>query len=938
MLKKIILLLLAGGWGLLYAAEIYNYPDLIDKPVFEEEEVDTNRKVTKLDYGLVTNESFYSLKLVPDNYPNLQKVLADIIMREMEDDPEKVLIKDFFKYDRAKKRILAGVREFIPEQAEDEDAINFGKTIQLTLTGSQQINIGYGNSFYITDLDVSQSLQKGKYEYTTTRSNEMANDENYSKGSIYAKNGFVIDQQLDISLKGKIANLINIDIKHNTRSRGSTPATVDVEYRGDKRDFVERIKLGKANFNSGMGKRKSEFIVAGGSSKETLGITASGGKGGFTFSGVIGFTRAITAQQEITVEERQYEKNLDIDFIQDEFFKLPDSNIVNYVYFKRSKTVSGTTNVVAWDLKIGDRHFVKVEDNSRNYTIDKERGILHNIGRRQGDSVLFYTYDGSNELPCSATNGPIFFNSTNITVNNTSFSNEYYGSNNLYRNFAVIGVGSLEQKDLSAYLGMRNHYRLASRSFDSDNFEMTIFKQNNNRLADVWKGGTSHYFSNDGFGRVVLNKDKGYYYFEKQEPFAVGDASLYNGFYEKLNPTAEDSMLYMQYSYVEPFKGYIDLDHNNINPSSVVVVKNGSVVDKTAYRVSRYAGRIYFKDKTDFLAGDTIKVSYEYEPFANTLQQIMLGGRLDYEFRENNYIGGSFVMASGQSGVLSSSHVGREATRQMLFDIDTKLSPLDFILRHRRKPFNLSLDGEVAFSLFDRNKNSTANRGGAIVKDFEGDERSFTFPKSDVGIYLTVNPLLEDYYGRTLGKSYFVDYYEYRGAPSPVDFLYSEFTTFPDYDYTKGNIKQFSTKPGPYVVSDGHRETDYYQRSLVFDYNFTNLTGQEGYLSFVTYLGSYFNENRDFSRYNTIEIVYKLVRKAEINWNTKETSLADQPGAVGFSLELGHNMYEDFDDDGIFDQELNMEDRQGFPFNYTNNGFSDVPYTHLGGGNFGEAP
>ena len=920
----------------LVAEEIYNFPDLApDLPLSSE--FDDMIELVERDYLIMTNDDFYDLYSAAATISSLKEAIKDIYLRDYYSSKEDFLVMGAFEYNIKRKRLLINLRnELNSALAVTHDGKNLSLGLHfrkidthLSLSGYQNLTLKYGQSFDIV------RKRAGTVDQYLNNNNFQGNGFFFNQGDMPSliSQGFTVDQNLNISLKGRVGQKVELEVNHNSKNRQND---YRVEYLGNNREFVSRIKFGDVNLNLG---QKSHFVTTGGSSKEAFGILLEGEKDNFKFSGILSITKGISDVYRKTGGSRNIK---DIDYMQNRFFELPDKDIIAvesslYVQVRDEnrtngqltlfQTTSSNTNVLLFELVDDSRYEIIYIDGQAKVHFKGSAFV-------SGYSLLFYRVKKNTAgsfVAGIASNVDVFLG-----------ANIYFNTNLIPIDGALgiavlhIADNALSDGNLIHSYELRNHYSISS-SVDLSSFEAKIVDQGGDLLdKNVWLGSREHTFERSG--RVFLEQKSGYFYFEQKKPFAnyLGYKSeLQEGFYEVKSPTAVNHNLNISVNFDVEEVDFITLGRFNIIRNSVVVIRGGQVLSKSEYRVNYFNGKIYFNQKQKLLKGEVIEVHYEYQPFGSSLQKILIASRLDYTFRDNSYIGSTLAYTRGQD-FTSAPEIGFEVGQQFVMDIDTHLELIGLFQRRRHTDYSLNFEGEWSFTLNDKNQNDLAR-----IDDLEN-QISLSLPKSFVSYYLTANPYLDS--TMVLGKSYFVDFSQY---PLIGGRTTEEFTFDKERNMLRNiensllikrqdvNFRDYRVRPGPFqVIGEGHLSSDAYpyQSSIVFDFDFalgadnSGVIAKKSYVSFIAPVG--LTTSADFTEFNQIEIIYKLLPKYD--FDTGE--MLSDPKAIGLSFDVGQ-LSEDLDLDGTLDRENNEANVNGFEFNYVNNGY--VNNTRIGSGHRG---
>ncbi len=929
----------------IYSEEIYDFPSLLEDKLLElsQNNLENNEKEINKNFYIYTNLDYSSLDQLSEESTYLRAIILNLYLKDYYKYGEDFFGDHLITYDKEAKWLLKKIqREREGKNETEKKGLNLGLSFEdietsLRLFGNQDISFRYGFSQYINKL-IPSERQKRNYAYQYifqdffTGLNPLIQEPFLDPTLI--GNGLTADQNLILNLKGKIGRKIELEVNHNSRNRRNT---YRIEYVGDNDELLKKIKFGQIDLNV---RSKSEFITAGGLQKEGFGVLLQGKKGPFSFESSLSLSAGVSEVKEFTIESKEQKTIRDIDYIKNRYFQLPDRNINEAHYYEEitdsdnySQAFLVISNINGDGIINGSRYFKKLSEAS--YEIENDMGVFeHKKSKPEGHTLLFYNFQQTNGAyrSTTGTNASYFFGPSYTIHHRQNLSDTL-------TNFVIIFVSDeqLGDRDITNYYELRNRYRI-EKSIEIESLKILITDNNNIKIdPSEWRGTFNHTFDIYGDSKISLNK--GYFYFEDQAVF-TRQSAYYANMYSVKEPNAENNnRINLELNYKTQYKNYIDLERFNIIPESVIIYKDNQLLEKKKYTVTSF-GRIFFNKGEELYRGNKLKVYYEYRPFGSSLQKAIAAARMDWKFRgEENYIGMTLAGSLGQAS-LNAPQIGFESTSQLVGDIDTSIDLISMFQRRRLNKSSLILDGEYAFSIYNPN-----NNGKAIINTVEGDDLTFSFPGNHHSYYLTANPQLETLANRSLGKSYYIDFSEYSFL-NPDNKVPIEFTLNNEQAMRANNangliyrqdvnFRPFNVRPGPYqVVSEGHlsRTLYPYQSSLVFDYDFeashATTSPSNGYVSFIT-RAQFVGRSSDFKRYNTIEIIYKLLPTTDNSGN-----LEDNPKVLGFSIDIG-NLNEDFDLDGQLDEENFISDADGFTFNYNKSPIFNTIETKLGAGDKG---
>ena len=863
-----------------------------------------------------------------------------------------LLLSSKLLYRRDIKKLLSDIREQrlkkVKLEQKNEALLlsinNRNISSQISLQGFQEVRLSYGTSRHFLYKKKPSSGYKLNRDYFNFFSPNLPSNPFYS-GYPGANNvisdGFLFDQRLSITANGKIGNRVEIEVDYDSEARENN---FSIQYLGHKREFVSRIRFGKVKLNLG---GKSRFVVSGGGTKEVNGIRLEGSKGGFELKSVLGITRGVSDVFRLEGGTRNIR---DIDYFKNRFFQLPDENVdtVEHVLYREVLTEQESQNASFTLTNTdsgGNEEIYSLElVNKVDYEVELiDSRIRVDLGNKNYTGNVFFFYQVRKEgrtsfVPGEATN-VLSLIGNNITYESNQISLEDH-------RVALLSVrdSELTEENLDQYYELRNHYSIP-RDISVDQFELSIIDATG-RLIDnnIWIGDINHLFEKSG--EAVLDINNGLFYFTSRNPLTnystYGDVNE-RGIYDVEIPSSEFNTINFRLNIDSNTITTFSVGRFNLVPGSVVVIRNGRTLDKSEYRVNYLSGRISFNENQILLKGEQLEVHYEYQPFGNSLQKIILANRLDYNFFGNSSIGSTFSYSIAQNFV-GSPTLGQEAGQNFVMNLNTHLELVSLFSKRRYSDYFINLDGEYAFSVIDKNLKNVA-----ILDDFESLNNTFSLSSSFVNYYQTANPSLDTKSSgeRVLGRSFFVDFSRYTltGSRQSVAFTLEDEKNM--NNNTSGNalfrrqnvnFRPYSIKSGPFqVVGETHLNRSEYPQlsSLVFDFDFDLSAGlpegaepivNQSYLSYI--VPTSFNQSVNFANYKQLEIIYKLLP----SYDVQTDSITSDPGVIGISIDAGQ-LNEDIDLDGIRDEEKFSSDVRGFEFNYTNEEYQNN--TQIGGGFLG---
>ena len=175
------------------------------------------------DYRIITNDDFYDLYRAGATDASLKEAIKNIYLRNYYSSKEDFLKMEPLEYDLTRKRLLINIRnELSSVLSLNKDGKNPNLSIHfrkidthITLSGYQNLTLKYGQSFDILRKragTVDQYLNNNDFE---------GNIPFFNRGDSPSliSSGFTVDQNLNISLKGRVGQKVELEVNHNSKNR-----------------------------------------------------------------------------------------------------------------------------------------------------------------------------------------------------------------------------------------------------------------------------------------------------------------------------------------------------------------------------------------------------------------------------------------------------------------------------------------------------------------------------------------------------------------------------------------------------------------------------------------------------------------------------------------------------------------------------------------------
>ncbi|MCE5300874.1 MAG: hypothetical protein LLG37_08415 [Spirochaetia bacterium] len=531
---------------------------------------------------------------------------------------------------------------------------------KLTLTGKKSLNIGY----IFTSYD-------DKERAAISQSSEPD-----------------IDQKLRLKLNGTIGKKINVDVNYDENTLTDEYTKISISYTGDKEETLQEVSFGDMMLDLPPTKYASfSMKLFGIKSKIKLGDK-------LTFLGLWATSKGITDIQNFEGRLRQKNTNglpgvdiYDKDYIRNVYYfitkdpaaKVRAGSVV--IYLDNATALDDSANTL-YSTPNGNFHFEMLYPGS-DYTVDYVENVIK-FTKGISDSykiAIGYELEDGTRVGLKS-DGSMDFSESGLYSNQSGYTSS---AAHLLQNG---NTADISHKVVSYYY--MGESQIYNPLLDSD-FEIRIIDSSGNiRTMKASDANSSQYFEVDAdFG---ILKFKGYFPFAKDHvletsPYYNGTDGTQDDAYRVNSPVSLNT-IHLNYKY---YVSSYTLEHFPVvYGSERIYVDNQLKKRDVDYYIFYETGEINFIDKNLIQPTTQIKIVYEYQPFMQTFQSNLMGGRMDYRPLDNLRFGITTLYKSSSEG--SSIPDARSTS--------TGLST----------PYSsFVIDGDVAFDLSKKNVNDIIN-------------------------------------------------------------------------------------------------------------------------------------------------------------------------------------------------------------------------------------
>ena len=693
-------------------------------------EIDLEKKIVKLSFITAGRNDVYSPVYLPlenyirNDYKGRFKAYLAIKMKELLKDEERSggqgIVPDI-EIKLPKIALPKAVRSIMGKS---------GKAGSLRLDGSQRLTMS------------GSSTKSNRAQQIGTKTSSSLNME--------------MRQDLDLTLKGKIGDKININVKHKSSSETVIPEpdVIKIDYEGYEDEIIKTIDAGNISLALGGGLSVSSST----NSEGLFGIRSNMEIGSLKLTTFIAKDEAKKSTQKYTGDSQADSTDIrSKDYVNRTHYFIDDPYLLYQIYTDGEVIGGGfpsgwANNAIhtyngQWILTneginlLPEEGTVKVYLDDGNANNNNETVTGNALNENIDDTFYF-------EELIEGIDYYVDYDTGIITM--TRSINKIYTIGITYTRTDGVPVGNYLSIPRSVKLlriknqsvddpaninywnyQVRNIYNLGLQNIKSDGFSLNVYKFNTadntiNRdvpkdIVDTGSNGNittyNEYLRLDTNGNLVVDSDdstinlsSGYIIYPFLRPFEALEDSI---IYQKEG----DAVNYDEFNMHMGVRGQIGRDQVNLNQMGIlpgsVVVKLGSksnqktLKESVDYIIDYDFGIISFLTSEAKNPEVEIEINFQYRPLFAIESKTLMGIRADMDISDNFDLGGTFIY---QSERVSDDRpkIGNENRLIMLANLDGNLNfetpfltkLIDWLpLIKTDEESKVTLSGEVAVSL-----------------------------------------------------------------------------------------------------------------------------------------------------------------------------------------------------------------------------------------------
>ncbi len=592
-------------------------------------------------------------------------------------------------------------------------------------------------------------------------------------------------QTQQFRVEGRVGDKVTVSVDQNSEATFDFENTLKLTYDGDEDEIIQKIEAG----NVALSLPSTNYVSTSSNHQGLFGLKTEMQVGRFKFTGVASLERG--ENESITISGSSRENTFrikDIDYVDNRFFFVDSIYEVDFerqlntqqmilqldsTLFIRQLDVWKTTNVQGTDIRETFRGIAGLNPDKLTEDTEAVPGEIETGLFRRLQEGVDYQYDylrGYFWLSTPAQSNEIIAVAyrTNRRKVGTLFQEIDTTATDTTRIFLKLIKPQYNVPSYKAWnLTMRNVYNLGGAGVKAEGFDLKVLYNVTGEDQDVDQatGKTYNFLMgldrlneqgdvvDDGDRKVDLRQTfifdlaEGWLIFPSKRPFNPGtvNGEPFPGpwpddrrvdIYETTNNTKEreESKFEIEITTTAVSSSF-DLGFNVLEGSEKVRLNGRELLRDKDYTIDYFSGQLEITAPEARRADAHVEIEFERGALFQLDKKTLLGGRLEYEFGERNFIGLTALYHS-RSTLDQRIRLGQEPFRNLVWDLNTALhfkpnfltTALDKLpIVETQAESNLKIEAEYAQvnpnpNTFNEERIGDSE-GVAYIDDFEGSKR-----------------------------------------------------------------------------------------------------------------------------------------------------------------------------------------------------------------------
>lgn len=603
------------------------------------------------------------------------------------------------------------------------------------------------------------------------------------------------NQTQQFTIEGKIGEKVTVSVEQNSEATFDFENTLKIKYQGDEDEIVQSVEAG----NIGLSLPSTKYLIFGGSNKGLFGLKSDMKVGNFYFTGIASLEKG--DQQKLTISGSAKESQTtirDYDFMKNRYFFV-DSYYRNYFeagwsddlsnwFFEQGRLIRQIDVYVSKPYGNAQvREGIAVLDPSQypNFGVDDLETIQPDPGKierafferlEQGKDFEYDEARGFISLSQEVRDNEILAVAFQTDLGKTGTIGEDITDTTRALVLRLLKPQSMKPADSETWpLMMRNVYGLGGSNIEQEGFDVRIEynlngdhetndAQYNKTFLNLMgldvrdengstiEGGDKKIDDNS----MIVNRSQGVLIFPGLQPFNplpesrfIIDTTYNVDMYNTNDQTQRtQNTKFDMIVTSKSTKSTFDLGYNVLEGSEEVLLNGSKLQRDKDYIIDYFTGSLTLVSPEARRSSSNIEIKYEKAAIFQLDKKTILGGRAEYRFWEDSFIGFTALYLN-KTTLDQRVRVGQEPFRNFVWDINTSLKfrprfltkaadLIPFVDTNEQSQINIEAEfAQVLPNPNTLNNSGTGdNNGVAYIDDFEGSKRT-----TPLGIrYLTWTP------------------------------------------------------------------------------------------------------------------------------------------------------------------------------------------------------
>ncbi len=503
------------------------------------------------------------------------------------------------------------------------------------------------------------------------------------------------NQTQQFTVEGKIGEKVTVSVEQNSEATTDIENTLKLRYDGEEDEIIQSIEAG----NISLSLPSTKYVIFGGSNQGLFGLKTQMKLGNLHVTAIASLERG--QQQQLTISGGSSTSKTiikDINYLKNQFFfidevyhdtwdqNFKDPSFQSYSEFRpREDLIINEIDVwvTSQETAEGVRTGVAFLDPNDPTDTDGYKGNFRALNETE------YTLDrGAGIIRVNQPIGKESALAVSYTTNTKSVGDL---SNVVSDSVRIKLIKEYQQSDpASPYwkLNLKNVYSLGGSDIQKEGFKLEIYQDRNEEIVqgdltfltllglDIFgPDGTGNSDGEFDLSWEFIDYANGYLIFPDLTPFQpsssdfkglLDTAAIYNVTNEQERINQSKYRIEVESSST---KTTFDLGFYVLEGSEVVTLNGKDLVRDKDYSIDYFSGQLSLISEEALRSSSQIDIKYERANLFQLDKKTILGGRAEYKFLDNSFIGATALYLN-KTTVDTRVRIGQEPFQNFVWDIN----------------------------------------------------------------------------------------------------------------------------------------------------------------------------------------------------------------------------------------------------------------------------